>query len=187
MSARQGLYDLLARYQQRFPGETALAARFVAFAQAHPDCLWRSCVPGHITASCWIVSADCQRGLLTQHRKLARWLQLGGHVDGAADLAAAALREAREESGIQQFTLVPWQQTLVPLDLDVHVIPARKQEPEHLHWDVRFLLHATCGEALTMSDESTDLRWVPLQDLASYTQEDSVLRLHHKARGILRP
>lgn len=179
---RRHLNELLARYGRAFPTESALVARFVAFAAAHTDCLLRSCVPGHITASAWILSADGGSALLTHHRKLGRWLQLGGHVDGEAEIERAALREAQEESGMQDFSFVAWGGgELVPLDLDVHPIPARKQEPRHDHWDVRFLLRAAPGQTLVTSAESNDLRWIPIAELPDFTTEPSVLRLQQKA------
>lgn len=184
---RRPLNDLLQRYAAHFPGERDLVQRFVAFASAHDDCLLRSCVPGHITASAWILDADGGRALLTHHRKLGRWLQLGGHVDGEPQVERAALREAQEESGMPAFRFVPWSGAeLVPLDLDVHPIPARKQEPEHLHWDLRFLLQAEPGQTLVTSDESNDLRWFTPAELAAVTDEESVLRLARKTTAVWR-
>ncbi|MBL8736179.1 MAG: NUDIX hydrolase [Planctomycetes bacterium] len=179
---RRHLNELFDRYARHFPAEHELVARFRAFVAAHPDCLLRTCVPGHITASAWIVAADGDAALLTHHRKLGKWLQLGGHVDGEPAIERAALREAQEESGMAEFTFEPSADgSLVPLDLDVHPIPARKQEPEHLHWDVRFLLRAAPGQSLVVSAESNDLRWWPLAELGTATREESVLRLARKA------
>ena len=159
--------------------------RFLGFAQTHGDCLQRTCIPGHITSSAWIVSAAGDAALLTHHKKLQRWLQLGGHVDGESRIEAACLREAQEESGMQTFTFVPWAGAeLVPLDLDVHDIPARKHEPQHEHWDVRFLLQAASGQELVLSDESNELQWVPFAQLDQFTAEESVLRLHRKAMQV---
>lgn len=179
---RRHLNELFDRYARRFPAEHELVARFRGFVAGHADCLLRSCALGHITASAWIVSADGGAALLTHHRKLGKWLQLGGHVDGEEQVERAALREAQEESGMAEFTFAPGADgSLVPLDLDVHPIPARKQEPEHLHWDVRFLLRAAPGQPLVVSAESTDLRWWPLAELGTATREESVLRLARKA------
>lgn len=182
---RQHLNTLLSRYAKRWPAEHELVARFGAFVAAHEDCLLRSCVPGHITSSAWILSADGRAALLTHHKKLDRWLQLGGHVDGDACIEQACLREAQEESGMQTFTFLPWAGAeLVPLDLDVHVIPARKQDPEHDHWDVRFLLQAAPAQQLVLSEESNQLQWVPLAELSRFTDEESVIRLHRKATAL---
>ena len=182
---RRALHELLARYAAAWPAESARAEQFVAFVAAHPDCLLRSCLVGHITASAWIVSADGEQALLTHHKKLGRWLQLGGHVDGEPHVERAALREAREESGMAEFAFERWGGgDLVPLDLDVHPIPARGDEPRHEHWDVRFLLRASPGQALAVSDESTDLRWFRPAELAAVTDEESVLRLARKALAL---
>jgi len=179
---RRHLNELLQRYEVAWPAEHLQVARFRRFVAAHADCLLRTCVPGHITASAWILAPDGGSALLTHHRKLGRWLQLGGHVDGEAEIERAALREAQEESGMQQFTFATWgADGLVPLDLDVHPIPARGREPRHEHWDVRFLLRAAAGQPLVTSAESNDLRWVPAAELGRLTDESSVLRLARKA------
>ncbi len=184
---RRPLEELLARYADAWPAERGIADRFLAFAAQNPDCLLRTCVPGHITASAWIVSTDGSRALLTHHRKLGRWLQLGGHVDGESRIELAALREAQEESGMTDFGLERWHGLdLVPLDLDVHPIPARGAEPRHEHWDVRFLLRAGHGQELVMSEESNDLRWFLAGELVGATDEESVLRLQRKAVALLR-
>lgn len=179
---RRPLIELLQRYGRANPDEAALVARFLAFVADHDDCLRRSCVPGHITASAWIVSADGTEALLTHHRKLGRWLQLGGHVDGEPHVEQAALREAQEESGMAEFEFARAADgALVPLDLDVHPIPARGSEPRHDHWDVRFLLRARPGQSLSISAESKDLRWFASDALRTVTDEDSVLRLCRKS------
>ncbi len=175
---RQPLLALLERYTQLHPQERVVE-RFTAFVNEHPDCLERTCVLGHITASAWIVSPDGTQALLTHHRKLDRWLQLGGHVDGESDVVQAALREAQEESGIDEFDVLAGTATQ-PLDLDIHRIPDRGAEPAHDHLDVRFLLRAK-SEQLQISDESNDLRWFPLDEVRHATEEESVLRLGRKA------
>lgn len=184
---RRPLIDLLQRYRDAWPAERELTERFLAFVAGHPDCLHRTCAPGHITASAWILAPDDTSALLLHHRKLRRWLQLGGHVDGEAVVVRAALREAREESGMHGFGLVDWAGgDCVPLDLDVHPIPARGPEPAHDHWDVRFLLRAAPGQPLVPSDEGTDLRWFGAAALRTATGEESVLRLHEKAEALRR-
>jgi 8-oxo-dGTP pyrophosphatase MutT (NUDIX family) len=180
---RARLLALLRRYQTRFPDEAAEVARWRAFVEAHADCLERRCEPGHVTGSAWILSPDRRSVLLGRHRKLGRWLQLGGHADGEGDLLAVALREAREESGMADFA--PLAAADVPLDLDVHEIPARDAEPAHLHYDVRWLLVAAPGQRLAVSEESTALRWVPRDALAQLVDEESQLRMERKARRLL--
>lgn len=171
---RRPLLNLLEAYRDRYPDELDTTDSFVDFVRTHDDCLHRTCVPGHVTASCWIVSPDRSQCLLTLHRKLGKWLQLGGHVDGEPEVWRAALREAQEESGMQRFA-----RDVEPLDLDIHPIPARGDEPEHLHLDVRFLLRVEPGQSLVVSDESLDLAWFPVDALP--TDEESVVRLQRKA------
>ena len=110
--------------------------------------------------------------LLTHHGKLRRWLQLGGHCDGDADLARVALREATKESGIEGLAIDP-----VPIDVDIHTIPAHKGEPEHLHLDTRFLVRAPAGAVARASDESIGLRWFRAEELDSVETDESVRRL----------
>ena len=169
---------LLRRHAARAEAgrEAAMLAEYFPFIAAHPDCLRRTCREGHLTASAWIRDAARMRVLLTHHRKLDRWLQLGGHVDGEADLAAAALREAREESGLTRLRLVSPE----VFDVDRHRIPARGAEPEHWHLDVRFLIEADPEEALTVSSESRDLAWVSLRDVVRLNADESLARMVRK-------
>ena len=113
-------------------------------------------VPGHFTASCYIVDGE-GRLLLHHHRRLGRWLQMGGHVDGDELPETAALREGREESGLADLELLDL------FDLDIHTIPAAKGEPDHDHFDVRYVVRTRTPEAITLDRaESNDLAWVTL-------------------------
>lgn len=173
---RRPLLALIDRYAQRFPAEAATVDRFRAFVAAEPDCFERSLLKGHLTGSAWILDRSGERTLLTHHRKLDAWLQLGGHADGLTDIAQVALNEAREESGIEQFEWVSEE----IFDLDIHPIPARREVPEHFHYDVRFLLRVVESEAFSVSDESHDLAWVSAEDLPQYTTEPSMLRMRQR-------
>lgn len=179
---RRALIELLQRHAAQPGADAVLVRRFVSFVQGHADCLLRTCAPGHVTASAWILSADGRSRLLTHHKKLDRWLQLGGHVDGEPEVHRAALREAAEESGMVRLQLLGPGGRLLPLDLDVHPIPARPGEPAHEHWDVRFLLRALPGQPLRRAPaESRALRWVPGDSVGRFTDEESVLRLEARA------
>ena len=197
---RKPLLDLLAGYRAAHPDERACVDRVDALVRSQRDCFERSCVPGHITASAWLLSPDGKRFLLTHHRKLGRWLQLGGHADGDSDVAAVALREAREESGLADlhFATDPSSEsrrslaaryagpeTPLPIDLDVHRIPARGDEPAHDHHDVRFVLVAAPGQTIFASDESTALEWFEMDALETVADDESVLRLGRKVRRLL--
>ncbi len=171
---RRGLKARLAAYGARWPQESATVARFDDFVDSHPDCFHRSCRVGHVTGSAWIVDATGDRVLLAHHRKLGRWLQPGGHSDGEPDTLAVALREAREESGLDVRALDD-----AIFDIDVHRVPARGREPAHRHFDVRFLVRAA-HDRFTVSEESHALAWVPAAGLGALTDEESVLRMARK-------
>ena len=120
---RRRLKALLNAYRRRWPQEAATVALFDAFVDSHPDCFHRSCRVGHITGSAWLVDMAGDRVLLAHHAKLGRWLQPGGHSDGDPDTLTVALREAREESGLDVRALED-----AVFDIDVHGIPARGRE-----------------------------------------------------------
>jgi 8-oxo-dGTP pyrophosphatase MutT (NUDIX family) len=175
-ASRQTLLDELHAYVPADARETRMRERLIAFITAHPDAFDRALAIGHVTASAWIVDPTRTRALLTHHRKLGKWLQLGGHADGDPDVRRAALREAQEESGLTSLRLVHER----IYDLDVHPIPARPGEPAHDHYDVRFALEADPNEPLIVSSESKELAWIPLAALNAYEADESVLRLARK-------
>jgi 8-oxo-dGTP pyrophosphatase MutT (NUDIX family) len=183
---RQALLGLLDRYLVAHPDEPEFATRIRSLVIGHPNCFERDCLPGHITASSWIVSHDFSRVLFTHHRKLDRWLQLGGHADGESNVLEVALNEAREESGMTSFEVLWPGDSQVPFDLDVHRIPALGEVPEHEHHDVRFFLLAGADQELVISDESNDLRWFPIDQLDEVLVEESLCRLDRKARSLIR-
>lgn len=178
---RQPLLDQLAAYQAAHPAEAETVEQFLEFVNSQPECFERTLAIGHITGSAWIVTPDGSEVLLTHHRKLDRWLQLGGHADGDPDVIAVALKEAQEESGLEEFALLGDG----IFDLDIHPIPARKSEPEHLHYDVRYVFRATGHTDFTVSEESHDLRWVPIDEVQTLTTEESMLRMVRKWQASL--
>ena len=131
-----------------------LAGGAAAFARDH-------FAPGHFTAGCFIVDGG-GRLLLHHHRRLNRWLQMGGHIEGDEWPEAAALREGAEESGLPDLAL-----GCDILDLDVHAIPAGKGEPGHAHFDVRYLARTANAAAVSIDpSESNELAWVGLDRAA---------------------
>jgi len=167
---RRRFADALADYRQRWPGETAVAD-FEEFLVEHADAFERELTIGHFTGSAWLVSADGSRVLLTHHRKLNLWLQLGGHADGDTDLMSVALREAEEESGLDGLIVEP-----EVFDLDRHRIPARGDDPEHWHYDVRYVVRAGANEAFVVSDESHALAWREIVEVARDLAADASVR-----------
>jgi 8-oxo-dGTP pyrophosphatase MutT (NUDIX family) len=171
---RNSLIELLRTYRNRWQDERAVVDRYMQFVESNADCFERTLSSGHVTGSAWVVNGPGTHVLLTHHRKLDKWLQLGGHADGDSHVLNVALREAEEESGLVCSPLA----THI-FDVDIHRIPARAHEPEHFHYDCRFALQSH-SEGFTVSDESHDLAWVRITEIADYSQESSMVRMAEK-------
>lgn len=166
-------------YDRVWPQESGVGTQFRALLDDIHDPFVRERLAGHYTASAWLVDAGGERLLMTHHRKLDRWLQLGGHADGDRDLAAVALREAEEESGLSGLTVLP-----EIFDLDRHWIPERGDVPGHWHYDVRYVVRATGSEAFAVSDESHALAWRDIAELLEDSATDpSIARMARKWVG----
>lgn len=177
---RNDIRQLVTDYAMRFPDENDVVARFFGLIDEHERCFERDCWAGHITGSAWLLDRKRERVLLTHHKKLDRWLQLGGHSDGDPDAMRVAMREAEEESGLAVRILDER-----VFDLDVHEIPARKSDPAHYHFDVRFAFTVDGGEMFRVSEESHALAWVQVARLAEFTDEASMLRMAAKHQSLL--
>lgn len=172
---RTALLSLLARYQPLDAADAACCDQFVAFVRKHADCFQRELAVVHVTGSAWVIDPTGANVLLTHHRKLDRWLQPGGHADGNPDVAAVAMRETREETGLVDLRL----EEAEIFDIDIHAIPARDNVGTHEHYDVRFVIRAR-EATFVVSDESNALAWVALTDLERYSTEWSMLRMRQK-------
>ncbi|MHA3700983.1 coenzyme F420-0:L-glutamate ligase [Jatrophihabitans sp. YIM 134969] len=160
-------------------GQRSLVEAYRGFLAARADAVWRSCEPGHVTASALIVSPDASQVLLVAHPRIGMWVQTGGHLEPSdPTVAAAALREATEESGIEGLDLDPR-----PIDLDVHGLTCSLGVPTR-HFDVRFVAVAPAGAVPVRSEESDDVAWFPWDALPSGVSED-VPRLVAAARARL--
>ncbi|WP_425245228.1 NUDIX hydrolase [Streptomyces sp. NEAU-NA10] len=171
------LHDDAVLVLKGYEGQDELRQTYLEHLEAHPDGMWKACEAGHITASALVIDPDHGRVLLTLHKKLRMWLQMGGHCEPQdTSLEAAALREATEESGIAGLTLLPGG----PVRLDRHPIPA----PCHWHLDVQYAAVAPSGALQAISDESLDLRWFPYAEVPDVADE-SVVRLLEATRARL--
>jgi len=168
---RQRLLDLIDAHGEAWPDRRIEVDRFRAFIHAHPWCCRRELDVGHLTGSAWLVDRGGGRVLLTHHRKLDRWLQLGGHADGDPDLRAVALREAEEESGLTGLVV-----EAAVFDLDRHWIPARGTDAGHWHYDLRFVVRTTTREDFVVSGESHALAWRPIREVRDGDAYDASLR-----------
>lgn len=170
------LTKLLENYFPEDSAERDYKNTILDFLLQYPDAFERSLEVGHITASAWLINKDNTKALLTHHRKLDMWIQLGGHCDGNTDVLAVALKEAQEESGIMHIEPVRYD----IFDIGVHLIPENKKEKAHYHYDVRFLLQVMSDEDFVVSDESHSLTWIDKNKDTLPTKERSVIRMFEK-------
>jgi 8-oxo-dGTP pyrophosphatase MutT (NUDIX family) len=177
---RYNLYKLIQDYAITNPEESDMAGLFLEFISNNHDCFLRSNLKGHITGSSWIIDEQ-NRALLLHHRKLGIWVQPGGHSDGDCNTVAVSLREAHEETGLDDLSLI----SMHIYDLDIHTMPARGDEPEHQHYDVRFILKTQTPESIQVNHEANDLRWFRLNELDGLNLGESVTRMARKMKLVL--
>ncbi|QIY73311.1 NUDIX hydrolase [Streptomyces sp. RLB1-33] len=171
------LHDDAVLVLKQYEDQEELRQVYLDHLSEHPDGMWKACTAGHVTASALVIDPVGGRVLLTLHRKLQMWLQMGGHCEpGDPTLAAAALREATEESGIEGLILLPGG----PVTLDRHAIPA----PCNWHLDVQYAALAPAEAVEAISDESLDLRWFRYEEVADVA-DASVVRLLEATRARL--
>ncbi|MFJ3041376.1 NUDIX hydrolase [Streptomyces tendae] len=169
------LHDDAVLVLKAYEGQDELRQVYLDHLAAHPDGMWKGCADGHVTASAMVIDPSRERVLLTLHKKMRMWLQMGGHCEPVDEtLARAALREGTEESGIAGLTLLPGG----PVRLDRHHTPCA------WHLDVQYAAVAPEGAVEAISDESLDLRWFPYAQVADVADE-SVVRLLAATRARL--
>jgi 8-oxo-dGTP pyrophosphatase MutT (NUDIX family) len=180
--SRQDLRRQLEALDLASPDEIRHRERMLALLEV-PDCFVRSCFPGHFTGSALVVNADGSKALLHHHKNLDRWLQFGGHCDGDEDILRVAMREAVEESGIEGLIITARR----PFDIDIHPIPAnpKRGEPEHEHFDVRFMFIAPEDAVPQLSDESHELRWFSPEEMLALPIDGGLRRLVEKWHALL--
>lgn len=173
---RENLIHLLEAYKPSDGDEKLYKEQILDFISKNEIIFGKGNKAGHITASAWILNKDRSKVLLTHHYKLDRWMQLGGHTEEDESVLQGAAREAEEESGLTKIAVISED----IFDVDVHIIPQHKNDPSHIHYDVRFAFEADSEEAPKVSSESKDVKWIPLNEVSTYTQERSVLRMVEK-------
>ncbi len=186
--ARAKALALLAQHQPAGEKEARDIDRIRSLILAHPDIHSSSCRAGHITASAVIVELESRRTLLHDHKRLGRWLQVGGHLARDTDISQAALREAREETGLPDLRFHPSQNPPLLVDIDVHTIPESADQPVHLHLDFRYMLATSQPQALTPAEgESTRFLWLSFAEALALDGEidASLRRLLRKARELI--
>ncbi len=175
------LIEALESYDTIFDVEASFIPRFKSLLANFPNCYNRSLLTGHITASVWIIDDIGSHTLLLKHKKLNRWLQPGGHADGDENVVTVALKEAREETGLNNIKIVGNKL----FDMDIHMIPARSNVPDHFHYDLRFLMVADKKERIKLNNESIDFAWISMDKVKDYTaNNDSINRMVKKTKMI---
>ncbi len=170
------LKSLLYDYNPYDKTEKYNKEKMLQLLNYEPICFSRELLTGHFTASAFIINSQKTKTVLVKHAKLNRWVQPGGHCDGDSNLFNVALKEANEETGLLKLHLI----SNSIFDLDIHTIPMRKEVQSHLHYDVRFLLIADESEPFVISDESTDIKWVMISNIADFNVDESILRMARK-------
>jgi 8-oxo-dGTP pyrophosphatase MutT (NUDIX family) len=163
----------LILYLQKYPNEELIITKCLDLLQKTDINVFdrKTFSPGHFTTSSILLSPDCNEVLLTHHKFLNKWLQLGGHFESDDSLLNSAIREAIEESGIYDIFALG---TNI-FDVDIHEIPENKDknEPSHLHYDIRYLLQAK-NKNFLISSESNDLKWFTFQEIKNSSNEDMI-------------
>jgi 8-oxo-dGTP pyrophosphatase MutT (NUDIX family) len=173
---RQQLLNLLETYNPTDRNEQKMRNETIDFVHKNEGCFTRELLVGHITGSAWIVDKTHQNVLLIHHKKLNQWFQPGGHCDGDSDVLNVAMKEANEETGLLDIKLLSKQ----IYDIDIHIIPQRKDVPAHYHYDVRFIFEADENQELIISEESNDLAWIPIEKMAEFNNSESMMRMARK-------
>lgn len=169
------LKKLLEDYKVRYPDDGTIN-RVLSFLE-YSGSIDENDTNGHFTGSAWIVNSQMNHVLMTHHKKLNMWLQLGGHSNGEIDLLKVAIREAKEESGLQNFTTISHE----IFDIDIHIIPSQIDLESHTHYDIRFLLITSMNKSeIKISDESHKVEWIPLDRVLDYNSEESIKRMVEK-------
>jgi 8-oxo-dGTP pyrophosphatase MutT (NUDIX family) len=170
--------EKIKSYSSTYEIELSYKVRFESLLLKYDNCFERSLLLGHITASAFILDNSKQHVLLMHHAKLNKWLQPGGHCDGNRNTVEVAKKEVLEETGIKiKITDVDI------FDLDIHVIPERKGVQTHEHFDVRFLFIVPDNTPYVQNEESLALKWIPIQNIKEYTNEESILRMVEKVKS----
>lgn len=178
---RTQVLSLLNNYKKNlffFPEEAGNFDLMYNFVCHEPECLDKDHRAGHITTSSFVLTYSLDAVLLMHHKKIDKWLLIGGHTDGEGNLLEAALKQVRIESGISG--IMPVRTSI--FDIDAHIVPERKNEPEHWHFDIRFLLKAPKNARYLGNNEAQVLKWVRLDEIHKYSDELSVLRMADKVK-----
>ena len=177
---KSDLIELLGKYKPDDENEKKYKEQILDFLNENDVFLGKKNQIGHITGSSWIVNYDKTKALLTHHRKLDKWIQLGGHTEEDETILETAMREAQEESGLNSVKCLSEE----IFDISIHKFSTILDVPEHFHYDIRFLFEADCDEKIIVSNESKDVKWVSLDRMAEYNADSSRMRMVKKTNKL---
>ena len=181
---RQELLQRLSYYKTPFMEEAAMVNRTQEFVIQNINCFDRTLEKGHVTGSAWVVNPARSHVLLLHHRKLGLWLQPGGHADGDSDILRVVLKETSEESGIDIENVRLLSDEV--FDVDVHTVFESQYDPRHVHFDIRFLVEIDDSKPIPGNNESHEIGWAALDDVAHFNNALSLRRLVTKTRRQLK-
>lgn len=164
------LEENLNEYEKTFAEERATVNRYFELMDSCRERVFsRKNLPGHITTSAFVLGDDGRMALI-YHNFLQKYLQPGGHVESDLSLVESAKREVMEEIGFVELELML---DGVPIDLDIHDIPANdtKSEPLHQHFDVRFLFKTNEIEPSLQLEEVSEMKWFDLREVREISDE----------------
>ena len=179
---RDRLIELLKYYRTPFMEEAAMVTRTLRFISQHPNCFDRHQTDGHVTGSSWVVNPTRTHALMLHHRKLDLWLQPGGHADGDPDIHYVVMKETSEETGVDMANIRLLSEAI--FDVDVHTVHASEHDPRHEHFDIRFLLEIDDSLPLPGNDESHQIIWVPISQIARFNNALSLYRMVRKTEHL---
>lgn len=178
---RLSLKSDLLHYKTPYATEAAFIERFLQLLEDRSNPYTRDRLHGHLTASAWVVDPAREQAVLILHKKLDRWLQPGGHADGEENLIAVARKEVEEETGLKDLKLV----SEGIFDIDIHAIPANKKDPEHDHYDIRFIFEADPNSPFLANHEVKQVAWKPLSWInENLKSQESIIRLVQKTSAV---
>ena len=168
---KQPILDLLENYQTSFAEEVEFQKRMIDFLEKNDDFALRSNAIGQLTGSAWIVNEERTKVLLIHHKKLNKWLQIGGHIENTdQSIEETVLREVREESGINNLKLLSSPSNLI-YDIDIHTIPQKNQVAEHSHFDIRLIIEANENEKLIpQNEEVLAIKWYSIHEVKNLAE-----------------
>lgn len=166
------LYQLIDQFQPQCEQEVTDRKIMLEVLETQDDCLLRSNLTGHFTVSAWIVDPERMRTVLVYHNIYNSWSWVGGHADGIADLAAVAMRETVEETGLSNIRLVG----KCPISIEILAVNGHEKKnvyvPSHLHYNVTYLLEADSSAILSVKpDENSAVGWFRFDEIENVSSE----------------